>query len=65
MPPEASTSQPRVEILRATGRVVTELMLPEGAMVVSRHLERFIDDTPWSLQTTYYPLVLVGRARRC
>ena len=56
-----STSRPRVEIMRATGRVVTELMLAEGTMVVSRHLERFIDDTPWSLQTTYYPLVLVGQ----
>jgi GntR family transcriptional regulator len=61
----ASTSPPKVEILRATGRIVTELMLPEGAMVVSRHQERFIDDTPWSLQTTYYPMVLVqqGAAR--
>lgn len=57
----ASTSPPRVEILRATGRVVTELMLPEGAMVVSRHQERFIDDTPWSLQATYYPMTLVER----
>lgn len=58
---KASTSQPRVEILAATGRVVSELMLPEGAMVVSRHQQRFIDDTPWSLQTSYYPMVLVER----
>ncbi len=30
-------------------------------MVVSRHQKRYIDDTPWSLQTTYYPMVLVER----
>jgi GntR family transcriptional regulator len=58
---KAGTSRPQVEILRATGRVVAELLLPEGAMVVSRHQKRFIDDTPWSLQTTYYPMVLVER----
>jgi GntR family transcriptional regulator len=56
-----STSPLQVEILRAAGRVVTELMLSEGAMVVSRHQKRFIDDTPWSLQTTYYPMILVER----
>lgn len=58
---KASTSPPQVEIQRAVGRVITELLLPEGAMVVSRHQKRFIDDTPWSLQTTYYPMVLVER----
>lgn len=58
---KASTSPPQVEIQRATGRVITELLLPEGAMVVSRHQRRYIDDTPWSLQTTYYPMVLVER----
>ena len=26
--------------------------------MVSRHQERYIDDTPWSLQTTYFPLEL-------
>jgi len=57
----ASTSPPRVEILRAAGRVASELMMPEGTMIVSRHQERFIDDTPWSLQTSYYPMTLVER----
>ncbi len=29
--------------------------------VVSRHQERFIDGTPWSLQTSFYPMSLVER----
>jgi GntR family transcriptional regulator len=41
-------SEPRVEIQRA-------------AHVVSRHQQRFIDGTPWSLQTSYYPMTLVER----
>ena len=33
----------------------------EGPTVVSRHQERHIDGTPWSLQTSFYPLSLVQR----
>jgi GntR family transcriptional regulator len=29
-----------------------------GAQVIIRHQQRFIDGTPWSLQTTYYPMRL-------
>ena len=36
-----------------------ELQLPEGTPVVSRHQQRFIDDIPWSLQTSFYPMSLV------
>ena len=38
-----------------------ELRLPDGAPVVSRHQQRFIDDIPWSLQTSFYPMSLVER----
>ncbi|HYB86616.1 MAG TPA: GntR family transcriptional regulator [Streptosporangiaceae bacterium] len=38
-----------------------ELQLPEGSMVVSRHQQRFIDDIPWSLETSFYPMGLVER----
>src|SRR5215831_4005680 len=38
-----------------------ELLLPEGTLVVSRHQQRFIDDIPWSLQTSFYPMSLVER----
>jgi GntR family transcriptional regulator len=50
---------PRVEIQLATGIVASALRLTEGATVVSRHQQRFIDDTLWSLQTTFYPMRFV------
>jgi GntR family transcriptional regulator len=54
-----NSSPPRVEIQQAADRVARALRIEEGAQVVSRHQQRFIDDTPWSLQTTFYPLSLV------
>jgi GntR family transcriptional regulator len=54
-----SRSVPRVEVRAATGNIATRLRVPEGTQVLSRHWERFIDGTPWSLQTTFYPLDLV------
>jgi GntR family transcriptional regulator len=56
-----SRSVPRVEVQAATGNIATRLRVPEGTQVLSRHWERFIDGTPWSLQTTFYPLDLVRR----
>ncbi|MGO9080628.1 MAG: GntR family transcriptional regulator [Streptosporangiaceae bacterium] len=53
---KADVSDPRIEVQQATGMVASELMLPEGTNVVSRHQRRFIDDTPWSLQTSFYPM---------
>ena len=56
-----TSGSPQVEIQLAAGAVARALHLEEGAQVVSRHQERFIDDTPWSLQTTFYPMSLVER----
>ena len=56
-----TNSSPQVEIQLAAGAVARALHLEEGAQVVSRHQERFLDDTPWSLQTTFYPMSLVQR----
>lgn len=50
---------PRVEIQKAGDIAVPELHLGEEAMVVSRFQQRSIDGTPWSLQTTFYPMRLV------
>lgn len=52
-------SIPRVESLQAAGVVAEELQIPAGTPVVSRRQERFIDDAPFSLQTTFYPMSLV------
>ena len=55
------SSQPKVEIQQASARLAGELGIEENAQVVSRHQERFIDGTPWSLQTSFYPMTLVER----
>jgi GntR family transcriptional regulator len=54
-----TVSVPRVEVQQATGVIASELQLADGSVVVSRHQQRFIDDTPWSLQTSFYPMSLV------
>jgi GntR family transcriptional regulator len=58
---QPSWSVPKVEVQVARGNVAARLRIPEGTQVVSRHQERFIDKTPWSLQTTYYPMELIDR----
>jgi GntR family transcriptional regulator len=54
-------SPPRVEIQEAGSQVAPELRITEGEgeEVISRHQQRYIDDTPWSLQTSFYPMRLV------
>ena len=54
-------SEPRVEIQKADRTVARSLRISEGDSVVSRHQQRFIDETPWSLQTSFYPMTLVQR----
>lgn len=62
---KARLSEPRVEIQFASGEVAARLRVDDGTPVVSRHQRRFIDDTPWSLQTSFYPMSLVtGGATR-
>lgn len=56
-----SADTPRVEIKRAAGTVAVRLGVEEGASLVSRHQGRYIDGTPWSLQTSFYPMDLVTR----
>jgi GntR family transcriptional regulator len=55
------TSHPRVEIHQSAGMVADALGVEAGTTVVSRHQQRFIDGTPWSLQTSFYPMALVSR----
>ena len=52
---------PRVEVQPAFGRVASHLGLAEGTMVICRYQERSIDETPWSMQTTFYPMEWVTR----
>lgn len=62
---EPTASAPRVEIQQANEVIAAELQIDVGSTVVSRHQQRYIDGTPWSLQTSFYPLrfVELGAAR--
>lgn len=52
-------TEPRVEVQAAAGEVAARLRVDEGTQLVSRHEQRFIDETPWSLQTSFYPMSFV------
>jgi GntR family transcriptional regulator len=56
-----STSPIQVEIQAASGEVAAGLYIAEGAEVISRHERRFIDRTPWSMQTSFYPMEFAHR----
>jgi GntR family transcriptional regulator len=56
-----TATEPRVEIQQASGVIESELRLAESSTVVSRHQQRYIDGTAWSLQTSFYPIGLVER----
>jgi GntR family transcriptional regulator len=51
----------QVEIQEALNHVATALGIAEGAEVISRHERRYIDGTPWSMQTSYYPMEFAKR----
>lgn len=53
------TSGVRVEIMQADSPTADELQIAEGDTVVSRHQQRYIDNTGWSLQTSFYPMWLI------
>jgi GntR family transcriptional regulator len=52
----AAVSLLKVEIQVPPPEVALRLRLKPNAQAVSRHQERFIDNTPWSLQTSFYPM---------
>lgn len=60
-----SISDPQVEIQKASASVASQLSIDEGTQVISRHQKRYINGTPWSLQTSFYPMdfVLRGASR--
>jgi len=55
------SSEPQVEIQKASAAVAEQLQIPESSQVISRHQKRYIDGTPWSLQTSFYPRGLAVR----
>jgi GntR family transcriptional regulator len=59
----ASLSEVQVEIQRvnANPEIVARLGLPAGSQIISRHQKRYMDNTPWSMQTSFYPGDLAAR----
>jgi GntR family transcriptional regulator len=53
------SSSPQVGVQNTDSVMASELHLDTGASVVSRHQQRFIDGTPWCLQTSFYPMHLL------
>ena len=51
-----SSTAPQVEIQKASLSIADQLQVAEGSRVVSRHQKRYIDETPWSMQTSFYPM---------
>jgi GntR family transcriptional regulator len=58
---QPSDTPPQVEIKQASSLETAELQLNAGTPLVSRHQRRFIDGTPWSLQTSFYSMSLVEK----
>jgi GntR family transcriptional regulator len=56
-----TSSPPQVEIQEASDYMAAALRIPKGAEVISRHQRRFIDGTPWSMQTSFYPMEFADR----
>jgi GntR family transcriptional regulator len=56
---KAVTSPPKVEMQVPPPEVALRLRLKPDAQAVSRHQERVIDDAPWSLQTSFYPMQFI------
>jgi GntR family transcriptional regulator len=55
----ASVGPVRVEVQTPPLEIANRLRVAPGTQVVSRHQERYINEIPWSLQTSYYPLEFV------
>src|ERR1700733_4238450 len=52
---------PRVELQMPPEEISRRVRVSATTQVVSRHEQRFIDDIPWSLQTSFYPMEFVTR----
>jgi GntR family transcriptional regulator len=58
---DPKTSRIRVEIQDAAPEVIEKLGKPASTVVVSRNEKRFLDGTPWSMLTSFYPMEFVTR----
>jgi GntR family transcriptional regulator len=61
---EPRKSAPSVGRTPAPGYVADRLLVAPGDPVVRRHQEFWVDQTPWAIQTTFYPPDLVERGAK-
>jgi GntR family transcriptional regulator len=52
---------PKVEVQSPPAVITRRLRVSPTTQVISRHQERYIDDVPWSLQTSFYPMDFITR----
>jgi GntR family transcriptional regulator len=57
----AHLTTPRVELRVPPADITLRLRVPPGTQTVIRHEQRYIDDIPWSLQTSFYPMDFVTK----
>ncbi len=57
----ARVTVPTVEIQTPNIEVGRRLRVPPRSQVVSRHQRRYIDEIPWSLQTSFYPMEFITK----
>jgi GntR family transcriptional regulator len=53
---EVTVSPVKVEVQEGTNVIARYLQADPGAELISRHQEIRMDDTPWAMQTSFYPL---------
>ena len=58
---QARVSAPKVEIQAPPAEVGRRLRVPPRSQVVSRHHLRYVDNIPWSMQTSFYPMDFITR----
>ncbi len=56
-----SSSPIEVEIQQASAEVAAGLWIDEGTEVIGRRERRYIDGTPWSMMTSFYPMEFADR----
>ena len=56
------TIPPKVEVQVPPQEIALRLRVAPDAQVVSRHQARYVDETPWSLQTSFYPIEFALKA---
>jgi GntR family transcriptional regulator len=58
---EPTTSIPRVEVRTVSDEVAVLLDIPAESQVVSRSQDRYIDNIPWSVQTSFYLMEFITK----